>query len=149
MKNEEKDKFLRPNPWRIILIFVGLYFVFEIIFLLSFLSALAEFFIWLSVILLAATVVFCIITIRATKYEITANKITHHKLGKTIDYFFNDILYIDEEFSEKHRMMLFYNKDGKEKFLLFDKEGKIYETALQKAHQITFEELQRRFPNVK
>lgn len=46
-------------------------------------------------------------------------------------------------------MMLFYNKDGKEKFLLFDKEGKIYETALQKAHQITKEELQRRFPNVK
>lgn len=70
-------------------------------------------------------------------------------MGKITEYFWSDILYIDEEFSEKHKMMRFFDKTGREKFLMFDKKQLIYEEALKRVKQITFEELKRRFPNVK
>ncbi len=70
-------------------------------------------------------------------------------MGKVTEYFWTDIIYIDEEFSEKHKMMLFYTKDGKDHYLLFDKQRVIYETALAKVHQLTPEEFKRRFPHIK
>ena len=149
MKSPKNNKVLKPNPGRIILIFTGIYLVFELIFVLSFLSSLDEKFFILSAVLLAATIVFCVITIQSTFYEISNTKIVHRKMGKVTDYYFNDIIFIDEKFSLKHKMLLFYDKEGKDRYLIFDKNQKIFEIMTEKVHQISEEELLRRFPNVK
>lgn len=153
---EKKDKLLRVNPWRIIKIFIILFVVFEIIFFLSFQGAVSgkfwpidKTFYYYTPCLLVASGFFCYLSISQTSYEVTNLKIVHSKMGKVSEYFYSDIIYIDQEFSERKKMMLFFTKDGREHYLAFDKEGIIYTKALEKCHLISLEELQRKFPNKK
>ena len=66
-----------------------------------------------------------------------------------MEYFWSDIIYIDQEFSKKKKMFLFYTKDGREHYLAFDKEGLIFSKALEKCHLMDKEEFKRKFPNKK
>jgi len=70
-------------------------------------------------------------------------------MGKIDEYVFSNIIFIDEEFSERKKMMRFFTKDGKEHVLMFDKEGVIYKTSLKKCPLLSLEEFERRFPNIK
>lgn len=149
MKKEKNPNILKVNPWKIILVFLGGFAVLEIVLTLSLFSSLDELFWIFSAILFGFSALFCVISITSTNYEIDKYKLVHRKMGKITEYFWSDILYIDEEFSEKHKMMRFFDKTGREKFLMFDKKHLIYEEALKRVNQITFEELKRRFPNVK
>ena len=153
---KEKDsKKLRVNPWRIIKIFLITYIVFEIIFYVSFQGANGGFwpldksFYFYTPLLFIATAIFCYISITQTFYEINGPVFIHSKMGRIVEYTFNNIIYIDEEFSEKKKMMRFYTKEGKEHVLMFDKKGVLYETALNKCPLISKEEFERRFPNIK
>lgn len=152
---EKKQEILKVNPWRIIKIFIILFVIFEVIFYVSFQGANGAFwpldlsFYFYTPCLLVASAFFCWLSISQTSYEVTSLKLVHNKMGKTNEYFWSDILYIDEEFSERKKMMCFYTKDGRDHYLAFDKKGIIYETALNKAHLISKEEFQRRFPNKK
>ena len=150
---EKKDNLLRVNPWRIIRIFIILFFVFEIVFYLSFQGAISgnfwpldKTFYYYTPCLAGASILFGALSITQTSYELTPHKLIHNKMGKTSEYFWSDIIYIDEEFSKKKKMLLFYTKDGREHYLAFDKEGLIFTTALEKcgsvAHQYgaTFQE---------
>ena len=58
-------------------------------------------------------------------YEINKRDITEAKFGKKYTYFFSDIIYIDEAQSVKSKTLCFVTKQGKVKYLSFDKEGKI------------------------
>ena len=83
-------------------------------------------------------------------YEINKRDITEAKFGKKYTYFFSDIIYIDEAQSVKSKTLCFVTKQGKVKYLSFDKEGKIYEAAITKCKSlITREELEVRFPGIK
>lgn len=155
-KNKEiQGKKLKVNPWRIIKIFLIAFLVFELIFFFSFQGAngklwpLDNSFYYYTGALLIASAVFCYLSIAETSYEIEGTKLIHNKMGKVTEYSWSSIIYINEEFSEKKKMMLFYTKDGKEHELAFDKEGIIYKTALEKCNQISEEEFRRRFPNKK
>ena len=147
---------LHPNPWRIILIFVVLFLVFEAIFFISF-QGIASDHIWppdtsfaiYTPSLAVASILFCFLSIAQTSYEVTSLKLVHTKMGKVTEYFWSDIIYIDEEFSSRKKMLLFYTKDGRDHFLAFDKKGIIYEKALEKSHLLSKEEFQRKFPNKK
>lgn len=154
--NDKKEKILKVNPWRIIAIFVVSFFILEFVFYLTFqgtingaLWPLDSSFYYYTPALIIATIIFCYISISQTFYQIEGTKLIHNKMGKIIDYSWNNIIYIDQEFSEKKKMMLFYTKDGKDHELAFDKEGIIYKTALEKCPLISKEEFQRRFPNKK
>jgi hypothetical protein len=70
-------------------------------------------------------------------------------MGQTKEYYWKDILYVDEEWSKKHKMLLFYMADGKERFLAFDKEGLIFEYALNYGRLLSYEEFRARFPKTK
>lgn len=154
--NKKNPNILHPNPWRIILIFVILFVVFEAIFFISF-QGIASDHIWppdasfaiYTPSLAVASVVFCVLSIVQTSYEVTSLKLVHTKMGKVSEYFWSDIIYIDEEFSARKKMLLFYTKDGRDHFLAFDKKGIIYEKALEKSHLLSKEEFQRKFPNKK
>ncbi|MDY2728266.1 MAG: hypothetical protein SOV26_04660 [Candidatus Onthovivens sp.] len=62
------------------------------------------------------------VLLKRNYYEISKNAITHIKLGVSTTYNFSDIIYIDESYSKKEKTILFYLKDGKEIYLINDKE---------------------------
>lgn len=153
MQKNENDSKLKISSTRIILIFIACFFVFEIIFYISFqyknFWPLEESFYIYTPALAISTIIFCVISITQTYYKVDKHKITHVKMGKTYEYYFKDIIYIDEEWSKKHKMLLFYQNDGKGRYLAFDKDGIIFDYALEYSKLISREEFKMRFPNVK
>ena len=153
--SKKQSKKLTVNPWRIIKIFLLSFIVLEIIFYLSFqgvngtLWPLDKSFYFYTPALLIATGIFAYISITQTYYEINGPVFIHSKMGKIVEYTFNNIIYIDEEFSTSKKMMRFFTKEGKEHLLIFDKNAVLYQTALNKCPLISLEEFQRRFPNIK
>ena len=145
---EKDNKKLTVNPWRIIKIFAIAFLVFEVIFYASFQGANGAFwpldnsFYYYTPILFVASGIFCYISLTQTYYEINGPVFIHSKMGKIVEYTFNNIIYIDEEFSEKKKMMKFYTKEGKEHLLIFDKKEVLYQTALKKCALISKEEFE-------
>ncbi len=153
--SKKDPKKLKMNPWRIVKIFAIAFVVFEIVFYVSFQGANGKFFppdksfYFYTPALLAASIIFGIISLKQTYYEIQGATFIHSKMGKVVEYTFNNIIYIDQEFSEKKKMMRFFTKEGKEHLLIFDKDWEIYKIALDKCPLISKEEFLRRFPNTK
>jgi hypothetical protein len=100
-------------------------------------------------ILLAVTIFFYVLSLTQTFYYVDKKKITHHKMNKIFEYYFSDMTYIDEKWSKKHRTLLFYDKSGRRKFLTFDREGIIFQHALENARPLSREDFAIRFPNVR
>ena len=153
MAKKDENKKLRVSTLRISLIFLVLFLVMTAIFYLSFQAGSfwplnTSFFIYTPILLVASTF-FCVLTIRSTYYVIDKQKLVHTKMGVEKEYYWKDILYIDEEWSKKHKMLLFYMADDKERFLAFDKEGLIFEYALNYSRLMSEEEFLARFPKAK
>ena len=153
MAKKDENKKLRVSALRISIIFTVLFLVMDLIFYLSFQRLVfwpldVSFYVY-TPILLAVSVFFCIFTIKSTYYIIDTKKLIHSKMGVEKEYYWKDILYIDEEWSKKHKMLLFYMADGKDRYLAFDKEGLIFEYALNYARLISQEEFLARFPKAK
>ena len=70
-------------------------------------------------------------------------------MNKIFEYYFSDMTYIDEKWSKKHRTLLFYDKSGHRNFLTFDREGIIFQHALENARPLSREDFAIRFPNVR
>ena len=156
MMSEKDSKILRVNPWTIIAIYGVAFLIFELIFYFSIQGAVNgklfpfdNSFYYYTPILLVATIIFCVISLTKTYYEIKGAVFTHSKMGKVVEYSFSNIIYIDQEFSEKKKMMRFFTREGQEHLLIFDKNGVLYQTALKKCSLISKEEFLRRFPNKK
>ena len=154
MSKKDPNK-LRVNTWRIIAIFGVAFLIFEVIFYVSFQGVNGGFwpldksFYFYTPALLVATFLFCYISLTQTYYEIQGAVFIHSKMGKVVEYKFSNIIYIDQEFSEKKKMFRFFTRDGQEHLLVFDKNAVLYQTSLEKCTLITKEEFQRRFPNKK
>ena len=83
-------------------------------------------------------------------YEIIKCGIVHHKLGQETSYDFDHVIYINDEYTIKHKTLLFYNERGKELFLTLDKEGKLYEIFKKECKKlISKEEFHEKFPKIK
>ena len=120
---QNNNKKLKINPWRIIGIFGVAFLVFEAIFYFTFQGAvnsqlwpLDKSFFYYTPILLVATAIFCFVSLTQTYYEIDGAVFTHYKMGKVVEYTFSNIIYIDQEFSVKKRMMRFFTRDGANTF---------------------------------
>ena len=151
-KVKQSDK-LRVSAFRIIWIFAVLFIVMTAIFYISFQHdnfwpLEISFFIY-APILLVMSIFFSILTIKATYYQVDKHRLIHSKMGQVKEYQWKDILYINEEWSRKHKMLLFYMADGKDRYLAFDKEGIIFEYALTYSRLLSEEEFIARFPNAK
>lgn len=153
MAKKDENRKLRVSALRISIIFTILFLVMDAIFYLSFQRLVfwpldVSFFVY-TPILLVVSIFFCVFTIKSTYYVIDTKKLTHSKMGVEKEYYWKDILYIDEEWSKKHKMLLFYMADGKDRYLAFDKEGLIYEYAINYSRLISQEEFLARFPKAK
>lgn len=148
-----KEEKLRISSKRIIIIFIVLFLVFEAIFYFSFQHdnfwPLEISFYFYTPLLALSSAFFCYISITKTYYVVDKQFVHHYKMGKEFRYRWSDIIYIDEEWSKKHKMLLFYENDGRAKYLAFDKKGVIWEYALKYSHLISREEFLERFSKVK
>lgn len=82
-------------------------------------------------------------------YVILKDGIIHHKWTKEVKYSFQDILYVDEEYTEKHETLLFYTSKGHPIYLVLDKDEKILKAVLAKSKNlISKQEYHNKFPNV-
>ena len=82
-------------------------------------------------------------------YLISNDGIIHHKWTKEVKYSFQDILYVDEEYTEKHETLLFYTSKGHPIYLVLDKDEKILKAVLAKSKNlISKQEYHNKFPNV-
>ena len=83
-------------------------------------------------------------------YVIESKYLVVVKGTKEMQYFYNDVVYIDNEQSEKRKILCFFTNKGHARYLPFDKEGKIYRTFLNKCHNLlSKEEFMVRYPNNK
>ncbi len=151
------------NPIRIILIFTLVY-IGSVLLMYSFIQPWGFFetwdiadlnpfnrfytYIYVGVFLVLA-IVFCVLSIKKTYYELDDKKISHYRMGTCDIYHYSDIVYIDEEWSKKHKMLQFYTRSGKGHVLAFDKEGKIFEYAMKYCRLMSKEEFKMRYPNAK
>ena len=154
-----KNRKLKLSPLRLTLTFVGIYLFLQVLFMstLDFLDItvwpprvdnLTLFFVYTPA-LLAVTIVFYVLSLTQTFYYVDKKKITHHKMNKIFEYYFADMTYIDEKWSKKHRTLLFYDKAGRRKYLTFDREGIIFQAAIENAKPLSREDFLVRYPNTK
>lgn len=83
-------------------------------------------------------------------YILTKTDITHYKLNQVVTYSFNNILYIDEEYTKKHNTILFYMNTGKSVFLVLDNNGEILKAITKGARNtISRQEFHVKFPKIR
>ena len=72
------------------------------------------------------------------------------KIFKEVYYNYNEIIYIDFEYSEKKKTLEFVTNKGHLFFLDFDKEGKIYDAFKKNCKNlVSKEDVYHRFPSIK
>ena len=96
------------------------------------------------------SILMLVLSLTRNFYVIESKSLVVVKGTKVLNYDYNDVVYIDQEQSEKKRVLSFCTNKGHVRYLPFDKEGKIYTTFLNKCHNLLeYDEFKRRFPNAK
>lgn len=156
MSRKNKDLIVRLSNKKLILLYIGTFVVFEAIFFLSFtLGSIVEngkldvpFYVY-TPLLVVMSVILCVLSIKNTYYILNNSRVIHVRLGKEVSYEWSHIVYIDQEWSEKHKTLDFFLESGKECYLAFDKEGKLYEYALRNCRLLEQEEFVARYTKYK
>ncbi len=81
-------------------------------------------------------VIFLILMLKKNYYEISKKELVHKRFVNEVSYSFDNVIYIDEEYSLKHNTLLFYNKEGKALFLVMDKKGELLKIFKQNCHNL-------------
>ena len=96
------------------------------------------------------SILFSIYVPKSFSMKYDAKCFYYSRFGKEEVYEFKNVLYIDEPYSEKHKALTFYLKDGKLKFISFDKDKKIVDVFLTHCkNTISREQFAARFPTIK
>ena len=83
-------------------------------------------------------------------YVIESKFLVVVKGTKEMYYHYADVVYIDKAQTEKRKVLCFATNKGHARYLPFDKEGKIYQTFLNKCHNLlSEEEFKIKYPNIK
>ena len=92
-----------------------------------------------------------IIGTKLLSYYVVYKKYVEVQKGfQKLVYYYGDVVYIDEEKSAKKKTIHFYTKQGHCRYLMFDKQGILYETMLAHCkNRLTKEEFERQYPQVK
>ena len=83
-------------------------------------------------------------------YEVEKKYVIVHKGASKIIYNYSDVVYIDEEQSEKKKVVSFYTNKGHVRYLPFDSKGILYKVMIANCkNRLPKEEFERRYPKVK
>lgn len=98
---------------------------------------------------LIGAIVFYIISITKNYYVLSKKYVTVHKYNKQLVYNFSEIIYIDEEKSNKQKTIIFVTNKGHVRYLTFDRKNILFRVMLEKCtNRISKEELLNRFPKI-
>ena len=151
MSQKNKDVVARISNLKLILLYAGTFVVFEAIFFFSFTfshvlsgEGIDVAFLMYTPVLLVMTIVLCVLSIKNTYYILNNSRVIHVRLGKEVIYEWSHIIYINEEWSQKHKTLNFFLENGKECFLSFDKDGLLWEYAIRNCRLLEEEEFRIR-----
>lgn len=83
-------------------------------------------------------------------YEITKKYVIIHKFGREVVYYYADIIFIDKEYSEKKKTLLFVTRFNHVRYIVFDKNAVLYSAMLEHCKNlISKEELLTKKTNIK
>lgn len=83
-------------------------------------------------------------------YEVNKKYVEVTKYGKKTIYYYADVVYIDEEKSEKKKVVHFYTNKGHARYITFDQKGLLYKTMLANCkNRLSKEEFEINYPNIK
>ena len=83
-------------------------------------------------------------------YDVYKKYVSVQKGFKKLVYYYSDVVYIDEEKSEKKKTVMFYTRQGHTRYLMFDKQGILYQTMITHCkNRMSKEEFERNYPQVK
>lgn len=144
---------LKISPWKTLGIFAVVALVIAIIFYFT-LGSLSWPPSWQDYVILGTwvllTTIYGILSMFANYYTYNKRELVRHLFKKEYVLPFDEILYIDEEWSVKHNTILVYTSRGHERFLPHDKEHKLYKLIIERADKrISRDEYIRRFPKTK
>ena len=150
---------LRVHPWRLIWRFLV---VLLIIYAIAFGAFIAMFFnidfstgtftpiVWdyrqpllIIGIFVIATIAF-VPSITSSYYVVESNYFIMRKYGKEYEFNYKNIEFIDIEESKRKKMVIFYTKTAKMKYLLGDKNGVLLDTLIKKCPNVMSKEEFRR-----
>ena len=90
------------------------------------------------------------ISLYTNYYEIFRKYFVIHKFGKEYQYNYSDIIYIDKDYSEKKKTILFATKYGHVRFVTFDQNGVLYNTMIEQCQNLmSKEEAKAKNPSLK
>jgi len=95
------------------------------------------------------TFIYALIGVKTNYYVIEKQGIVHHRFNKDYLYAYKDIVFIDEAYSSKHKTMRFVTKSEHVYYLLFDREGKIFDLALKHCELLSLEDFSKRYSHIK
>ncbi len=99
-------------------------------------------------ILLSASVV--VFTFVFSYYVVYKKYVEVKRLGKTLVYYYSDVVYIDESQYSKNKTIAFFTRQGHPRYLIGDKKDILYTTMIQNCkNRVTPEDFQRLYPKVK
>lgn len=85
-------------------------------------------------------VIFLILMLKKNYYEVNKKELLHKRFVNEVAYSFDNVIYIDEEYTLKHKTLLFYNKEGKALYLVMDKNGELLKVFKQNCHNLKSKE---------
>ncbi len=99
---------------------------------------------------LGLAVIFYPFTIFSNYYLVSKSEVEVVRFRRKIHYRFDNIIYIDQELSQRKKIVCFFTRDGLKKYIAFDKQGKLYPIMLRECHNlISQDEFMIKYPNVK
>lgn len=131
-----------------------IYFVILIILFLTLLRIFISPWTWIQPTIIGAYTliisIFYIVIYQNNYYEITRKYVKFKRFSKEFIYFFSEILYVDQEQSQKKNIICFYTIKGHSKYLIGDNKKILLSTIISESKNlISKEEFDRRFPNIK
>ena len=101
-------------------------------------------------VMILLTIIFFFFIPKTFSYKYDKKQFEVTRFGKTDVYEFNNVIYIDEEYTLKHKALTFYLKSGKLIFISLDKDKKILEVFKKHCkNNISREEFQILYPGIR
>lgn len=99
---------------------------------------------------IGVNIIYLVVLLKYNFYELNNNCFIHHRFTKELVYNYNDIVYIDEEYTNKTKTLLFYTSKGEARYFILDKEEKLLQEVKKKCNNLmSKEDFRVRFSNKK
>ena len=99
---------------------------------------------------LGSSIAFYIISLTSCYYVIEKDHFISRKFGRTLEFQYKNIEFIDIAESERKELVIFYSSKAKMRYLLGDKDGVLLKTLIKKCPDtLTVEEFRKKHPEEK